>query len=98
CHWMFGMGGFHVGICIMAAILGAVLAAVYSIFEKIPAPVGIVPGLLMGAGAYTVAVYYLSIRHALYLVEIAIPSVLGALAGVAMYVIIVRLYYWWTGD
>ena len=92
-YWMMGGDSFSPVMCILAAVFGAVMLAVYSRQNRLPVWAGLLAGSVAGVGTYGATAMYAFDRQKLFVLELAIPLFVGALPGIIIYVIVVRLYY-----
>lgn len=91
--WMFDGDAFSPLMCGLAAMVGAVMLAYYCRQEELPMLAALVAGPISGAGTYGSTALWVFGRETVYVIELAIPLLVGALPGIFVFVVFVRMYF-----
>lgn len=90
---MFATPGFQWPVCAWASFFGILGALAFAWKEKLPRLLGLLPGAVAGAGSYSVNAGYLSMRNGIRIFELIASSLIGAIPGIVLFVLFVRIYY-----
>jgi hypothetical protein len=91
--WMFGGDAFSPLMCGLAAVVGAVMLAYYCRREELPMWAALIAGPIAGAGTYGSTALWVFGRQSVYIIELAIPLSIGAIPGIIVFIVLVRMHY-----
>lgn len=89
--WSGGPSGPAWGVAVLAAVGTAAATALFCRWERLPILPGLLPGSLMGLGSYAATSAYLAGRTTVYLLELPIPSIVGSVPGIVLFLVVMRV-------